>query len=432
MNPVLSIFDICVIFFYLISMIMTGICFYLEKNKSADKFMDGDKSFSHWVLGISIFATWISNMAIISLPALAYSSNWSYFIMFIGTPISGMFVMKFLIPIYRKESSISAYSYIERRFGRWASLYCLICYTLTNLARLGIIMYLMAFSIGYLTGYEGKWIISIVGGIVVFYTFIGGLKCVIWTDLIQAIVFIVGTLFFLVLIFLALPLGLHDTIAYANENAKFSLGSTEISFLKPTLWVFAISSLISNFQGLGTEQSFVQRYIAAKNDACAKKSVIIASSLIFLFSGILFFAGTLLFVYYDNGNASTLKDSVSKEYIILQFISEQTHVGIKGIAIVTILAAAMSSISSELNAITTLFYKHIYTKFFNTNPSYKKSLGMLYKSSIIIGAVPIMISFTIRRCTSFRSSHLPFFKSSNDRRYLRIVCPAYKSCLGFA
>lgn len=392
MKLTLSTLDICEIFIYLIFMLCVGGWYFLTKNKTTNEFMDGGRSLSHWPLGMSIFATWMSNIAIISLPALVYSTNWSYFIMFIGVPISALFVIKILIPIYRKEGSISAYSFLGKKFGSWAPFYCVICYALTNLFRLGIIMYLMATSIGYLSGFEEKWIILIIGGVVVLYTFMGGLGCVIFTDVIQAILFFVGTLVLLIFIAYSLPFTLEDAIIYANKNGKFNFGSSDMSLFKPTIWILGLNSLLFNFQGLGTEQGFVQRYMAAKNKRCAKKSVIIGALLIFIFSTILFIIGTLLFSYYHY-NLDTIGYIIFDEHIILRYVADHIPSGLKGIIIVTIMAAAMSSIDSELNAIATIFYKHIYKKIFRKSQLDSKPLHVLYKSSIIFGIIPILISF---------------------------------------
>lgn len=394
----LSILDFCEIFVYLIVMLGIGGWHFLTKDNSANQFMDGGRSFSHWPLGISIFATWMSNMAIISLPALVYSSNCSYFIMFIGIPISAIFVINILIPIYRKEGSISAYGYLDKVFGPWASFCCTICYALTNLLRLGIIIYLMATAIGYLSGFEEKWIILIVGGVVIFYTFLGGLRSVILTDIIQAMLFFSGTVLLLIFIICSLPCTFKEAFIYANQNGKFNFGSPDMSFLEPSIWILGLNSLLFNFQGLGTEQGFVQRYMAAKNKRCAKKSAIIGSWLVFIFAGILFIIGTLLFSHY---NFELISSITGDEYIVLKYIHEHVPLGVKGIMIITIMAAAMSSIDTEVNAIATIFYKHIYKKIFKKDQHEDNALSVLYKSCIVIGIIPILISFFMIKRSNF-------------------------------
>lgn len=401
MKSMLSTLDICEVFIYLLVMLGIGGWHFLTKDKSANEFMDGGRSFSHWPLGISIFATWMSSMAFISLPALVYSTNWSYFIMFMGLPIVSIFVIRILIPIYRKEGSISAYSYLEKRFGSWAPVCCVVCYALTNLLRLGIIMYLMATAIGYLSGYQEKWIILVIGGVVIFYTFMGGLKSVIFTDVVQAVLFFSGTVLILIFIIYSLPCTLKEAVIYANQNEKFSFGSSDMSFLESSIWILAFNAFLFNFEGLGTEQGFVQRYMAAKNDDCAKKSAVIGALLIFTFGMILFIIGSLLFTHYNFGLVGGI---IEDEYIILRYAAEHIPLGLKGIIIVTIMAAAMSSIDTEINAISTIFYKHIYKKFFKdqhedaefnleVQHSCASNLSMLYKICIVVGVVPIVVSF---------------------------------------
>lgn len=411
MKSGLSTLDICVVFTYLLIMLGIGGWHYLTRDKSVDEFMDGGRSFSHWPLGISIFATWMSNMAIISLPALVYSGNWSYFIMFMGIPITAIFVIRILIPIYHKEGCVSAYSYLGRRFGSWAPFYCVICYALTNLFRLGIILYLVATAIGYLSGYQEKWIILITGGVVVLYTFMGGLRSVIFTDVIQAVLFFSGTVLLLIFIIYALPCTLKEAVVYANQNGKFSFGSSDMSFLEPTVWILAFNGLLFNFEGLGTEQGFVQRYMAAKDEQSAKKSAVIGSILIFIFATILFIIGALLFTHY-NYNFRLIDSIIDNEHVVLRYINEHIPMGLKGVIIVTMMASAMSSIDTEINSMATILYKHIYKKLFKESQSECNELTLLYKICIVIGVITILISFLLKERSGFLNS--PLFDLWND------------------
>jgi SSS family solute:Na+ symporter len=401
----LSTLDICVVFTYLIIMLGIGGWHFLTKNKSANEFMDAGRSFSHWPLGLSIFASWMSNIAIISMPALVYSGNWSYFIMFMGIPITAIFVIRILIPIYHKEGSVSAYSYLGTRFGSWAPFCCVIAYALINLFRLGIIMYLMSTAIGSLSGYQAKSVILIVGGIVVLYTFAGGIKTVIFTDVIQAVLFFSGTVLLLAFIIYSLPCTFEEALIYANQNGKFGFGSTNMSFVEESIWILAFNALLFNFEGLGTEQGFVQRYMAAKDEQAAKKSAIIGSLLIFVFASILFVIGTLLFVHYNYG-VGLIDNVIDGEYVMLRYISDHIPLGLRGIIIVTIMAAAMSSIDTEINSIATIVYKHIYKKIFNKFEEKSDELFTLYKICIVIGIIPIMVAFLLTEKSSLLKSTL--------------------------
>lgn len=134
---------------------------------------------------MSIFATFVSSISFIALPGNAFQTNWNAFVFSLSLPIASYIAVKFFVPIYRKINSPSAYTYMEYRFGPWARIYVSSCYLLTQVMRIGTILYLLALPVNVMFGWNIITIIIITGLAVMVYSLLGGIQGVIWTDAIQ-------------------------------------------------------------------------------------------------------------------------------------------------------------------------------------------------------------------------------------------------------
>jgi solute:Na+ symporter, SSS family len=178
------------------------------------------------------------------------------------------------IPLYRQSSEVSAYAHLERRFGTWARLYAGGFYLLTQVARMGTVMYLMALPLHVLLGIEIRTLILFTGLAVTVYSFIGGVTAVIWTDALQACVLMGGTVVCLGVLAAGLPAGAPQAVSTAFAEGRFSLGSLDpLDLSAATVWVVLLYGITLNLQNFGIDQSYVQRYIAARSDAEARKAV---------------------------------------------------------------------------------------------------------------------------------------------------------------
>src|SRR5690606_32599333 len=220
----LPIIDLSVFLVYMIGIILFGASFFWKK-RSADDYMSGGGRLPSWAIGMSIFATFVSSISFLALPGNAYLSNWNGFVFSLSIPLAAILAVKFFVPLYRSIKSPSAYYYLEMRFGGWARTYASICYLLTQLARMGAIMYLLALPMNALFGWSIPTIIFVTGISVILYSMLGGLEAVVWTDAIQGIILIVGALTCLMVIFLEIPGGSSTVFKIASEQDKFSLGN---------------------------------------------------------------------------------------------------------------------------------------------------------------------------------------------------------------
>ena len=398
----LHFIDLLVFLIYMIGIVLFG-CSFFFKNRSSEQFTKGGGKIPVWVVGMSIFATFVSSISFLALPGKAYQSNWNAFVFSLSIPIATYMAIRFFIPLYRSINNISAYSYLETRFGPWARIYASACYILTQTMRKGAILYLLALPLNVLFGWDVSLIIIITGFIVIIYSMLGGIQAVIWTDAIQGIVLIGGALICAFTLLFSMPEGPGQLFKIAIDHHKFSLGSYSGSISQSTFWVVLVYGLFINLQNYGIDQNFVQRYMTTKTEREAKISALFGSLLYIPVSFLFFFIGTALYAYYSaqpNLLPAYLKDINMADKVFPYYIVNGLPVGLTGLLIASLFAAGMSSMSTSVNSTATIVLTDYYKRYYNTNPSEKTSVIVLYISSLIFGVLGIIVALTMIRVKS--------------------------------
>jgi SSS family solute:Na+ symporter len=398
----LPVLDSIVFLVYMAGIVLFGSFFYF-KNKTAEQYTSGGGQLPAWVVGMSIFATFVSSISFLALPGKAYQSNWNAFVFSLSIPIAAFFAVRFFVPLYRSVNSISAYSYLEKRFGSWARIYASLCYMLTQLMRAGSILYLLALPLNALFGWSIGVIIIVTGASIILYSMLGGIQAVIWTDAIQGIVLIVGALVCVGVIIFHIPGGMETIIDVGVQNNKFSFGEFGFSVSKPTFWVMLVYGLFINIQNYGIDQNYVQRYMTTKSLREAQSSAMFGSLLYVPVSLLFFFIGTALFAYYKvqpgllPENLSSLTDG---DKVFPHFIVAELPVGLTGLLIASVFAAGMSTISTSVNGTATIIFSDYFKHLLKPETAEKKSMQILYTSSLIFGVLSIGVALAMTNVKS--------------------------------
>jgi SSS family solute:Na+ symporter len=390
----LPVLDLIVFFIYMLGIILFGASFYFKKRSSTD-YVTGGGNLPSWAIGMSIFATFVSSISFLALPGNAYLSNWNGFVFSLSIPFAAVMAVKFFVPLYRKMQSPSAYYYLEVRFGLWARIYASVCYLLTQLARMGAIMYLLALPMNALLGWNIPLIIIVTGIAVMIYATMGGLEAVVWTDAIQGIILITGAIACAVVLVFSMPEGPMQVFTIASNADKFSLGSFGWSLSESTFWVILIYGLFINLQNFGVDQNYVQRYISAKTEKEAIKSTWLGSLLYVPVSMLFFFIGTALFSYYQAMPEllpENLQGIENADKVFPHFIVHGLPIGMTGLLIASIFAAGMSTVSTSINSSATVILADHYQKYIDKNVSEKGSMKVLTFSSITMGILSIVVA----------------------------------------
>lgn len=398
----LPVLDIIVFAVYMIGVVLFGASFYFKK-QSSSTYTTGGGNIPAWVIGMSIFATFVSSISFLALPGKAYQSDWNGYVFSLSIPIAALLAVKFFVPLYRSINSVSAYAYLETRFGAWARVYASSCYLLTQLARTGSILYLLALPMNAMFGWDIALTIIFTGLAVTVYSMMGGLTAVVWTDAIQGILLITGAVVCAATLTFSLPEGADQLFEIATDNNKFSLGSFDFDFSTSTFWLVFVYGLFINMQNFGVDQNFVQRYITAKSDKEAVFSTWLGALLYLPVSALFFYIGTALFAYYQafvDKLPADLQAFEMADRVFPYFIVNELPQGITGLLIAAIFAAGMSTVSTSLNSGATIILSDFYQRFSKKAVSDKSSMRVLYIASAAIGVFGIVTGVAMMQVKS--------------------------------
>ena len=267
-NGQLQSIDFAVLVAYMLGVFGLG-CWFARKSGTTNEFMAAGRSLPGWAVGLSVFGTFVSSIGFLGNTGKAFSGTWNSWVFGLSMPIAALVAAKYFIPIYRSGDEVSAYYHLEKRFGPWARTFALVGYLLSQIARIGSVLYVVALALVPLTGWDIKSIIVVTGILVTAYTLIGGIEAVIWTDVVQSIVLVGGALLCAFVLWFSGP-GLFDVAA---ENGKFSLGSfsTAPSTLmseSPTFWMVLIYGAVSytHLRAHETREDLVCRLLLEKKN----------------------------------------------------------------------------------------------------------------------------------------------------------------------
>ena len=394
----MHVIDFIVFLAFTLGVVVFG-CSFFKKGSSAEEFTSAGHSIPGWVVGMSIFATYVSSISYIGYPGKAFAADWNAFVFSLSIPIASYFAAKYFVPFYRKSGSVSAYTFLEEKFGAWARLYASACYLLTQIARMGSILYLLAVPMYILMGWDMHTVIILTSIGIIIYSMMGGLKAVIWADAIQGIILIVGALLCLAILMCSMPEGPMQTFELAinsPEGNKFSLGAFTSDLTTSTFWVCLIYGIFINLQNYGIDQNYVQRYHAAKTDKDAKFSALFGGYLFIPVSALFFLIGSALYSYYQAGVAPLPAEIQAKpDYVFPYFIVNGLPIGLRGLLIASIFAAGMSTVSTSVTSAATILLTDYVRPFFLKTRRQKLELAIVRLSSFGVGMLGACVAIAM-------------------------------------
>lgn len=344
--------DIVAVVFYLAVMVGAGL-YFARKNTTTEAYFVGNRNFPGWVLGLSMLGTIISSGTFLALPAAAYVLDWRQLSVNLVLPFVAVLAVVLFIPFFRRGNLTTAFEYLGRRYGTVPRIYGTVSFILLQLIRMAQILFLVSLPIQFLTGAPITVVIIVSGIFIAFYTIAGGIEAVVWTDVIQALILMVGGVLCFVTIAVALPGGLGQIIETGAAANKFSLGSFDWNLNERTFWTVLLLGVINWLAIYSGDQNMVQRYAAAKSIREARKATLIYSAIALPLWIMFFFVGTSLYVYYQVFQESAIAE-MAADQVLPYFILTKIPPGVAGIVIAAVMAAAMSSLDSGINAISTV------------------------------------------------------------------------------
>jgi solute:Na+ symporter, SSS family len=350
--------DFAIIALYLAGITLFGLRFRKKQRTLRDYFLAG-RDIPWWAISLSIVAAETSTLTIISIPGLAYDTNLTFLQVVMGYVIGRIIISFLLLPHYFRGDLYTAYELIERRFGRTLRSFTAGLFLLTRSAAEGVRVYAVSIVVSIALGTGQVASIAIITALTLIYTFEGGLAAVIWTDVVQTVIYVGGTLIGLVTITHLVPGGwaaIHSAAAAAGKLQIFNF--TPNFWIPYTFWSGVIGGAIFTTASHGTDQLIVQRLLAGRG---RKQSVtaLISSGVAILFLFVLFLiVGVMLWAYYHVPSSQFGRP----DRIYPTFIVTQLPHGISGLLIAAILAAAMSNLSAALNSLSSSAIMDFYAR----------------------------------------------------------------------
>ena len=339
---------------YLLAMLAVG-GFFSLRNKNTDDFFRGGQRIPWLVAGLSIFATMLSSITFMAIPAKAYATDWVYFpVNMMVVAITPLVVAVFL-PFFRKIDATSAYEYLEKRFNRFVRLFASGSFVLFQVGRMAVVLYLSALALAVITPLSEEQSILLMGLLSIVYCALGGLEAVVWTDTVQSVVLLGGAVASLVLILLRIDGGVAGFVDVAEVHQKLHLANVDFSagsFATTAIWVVVLGGLAQALVPYSSDMAVVQRYMAVSDIGRARRAIwtnaiaVVPASLLF------FGVGTALFVFYAE-YPERLDPAFKTDAIFPLFISRELPAGLSGLVVAGIFAAAQSTISTSMNSMST-------------------------------------------------------------------------------
>ena len=403
--------DYLVLAAYLVGITIFGVLFRKSQKTVKDYFV-GAKNI-HWIIiSLSIVATETSTLTLIGVPAIAYANydnpeqggNYTYLQVVVGYIIARFVISFIFIPAYFRGDILTAYKLLENRFGTGTKNFAASMFLVMRALAEGVRIFaasivLTAVLSSSLPGISAQsltlWSIVIVGALTLVYTFEGGIAAVIWTDLIQLIIYIGGSLVAAYMLLSLVPGGWDEIYSQGMAVGKFQVLSFKWSYNLPfTFWAGLLGGTFLTMASHGTDQLLVQRLFTCKNQRDSQKALILSGFVVFFQFALFLTIGVMLYAYYKfYPMTGTL---TSNDEIFPKFIVERLPHGISGLVIAAIFAAAMSNLSGSLNSLASTTVLDFYKPLINPNASDESLLKLSRWLTAAWGVILIFIAFFAR------------------------------------
>lgn len=370
-----------IIAFYVIATLF--ISYLVNKRDTAGSdFSTGGKTFGWFTVGVSILATYISAMTFVGMPGWVYGAGMEAMSIHLNYPIVIFFTVLFFVPVFYKLGLTSIYEYLEHRFGIVARTINALVFLLVQCISAGVILYAVALILVQVLPLTVPQAIICISLFTALYTYAGGISTVIWTDLLQSAILMIGSI--AILVILLMKISAEPTLSPAHLNIinlDFDFG------VDTTLWAGVVAVSFLHLSVYGTNQLIIQRTLATKCEKTAQKSMLLCGYGAFFFY--LFFAilGVLLTVYYQD------KHFENSNEVILDFVFNHTNPIVVGLVMSALAAAAMSTLDSTYNSMATVATFDFYQRFFRPQEephhysSVARKLSLVAATSVVVPAL---------------------------------------------
>lgn len=347
---------------YLIAMLGMGI-YFMRKENGADDFFKGGGRIPWWAAGISIYATMLSAITYMTIPAKAYTTDWTYYPMLWMILLVSFPVIKYYLPYFRKLNVTSAYEILEKRFNLFTRMLASTLFSVFMIVRMAIVLYLPSLALTAVTGIDIYLCIVLMGLVTIVYCTMGGVEAVIWGDVVQGLILVFGAIFAVIYLAVGTEGGISGCINIALDNDKLRLFDWSNTWSQATWWVIILGGLANNLISYTSDQTVIQRYLTTPDEKSAGRGILVNGVMSVFVSVAFYMIGTGLYTFYKTHPAELDVTMGQSDAIFPFFMMSQMPAGVAGALIAAIFAATMSTISSNINSVATAFSIDFWKRF---------------------------------------------------------------------
>ena len=352
-----------VLILYLVGMIGLGV-YFMQRQKGGEDFFKGGGRIPWWAAGISIFATMLSAITYMSIPAKAYATDWTYYPMQICILIVSFPVIKYYLPFFRRLNVTTAYEYLERRFNYATRFMASLLFIVFMVARTALVIFLPSLAMTAVTGIDIYICIVLMAVITIVYCTMGGVEAVVWGDVIQGIILVGGAIIAAAyLIVQTGENGASDFWQIATDNDKFRMFVWSLDWKSATFWVVILGGLANNLISYTSDQTVIQRYLTTKDEKSAARGILTNGLMSVVVTIAFFTIGTGLYTFFKTHPAAMDITMQKTDAIFPFFMMSQLPAGLAGLLIAAVFSATMSTIASNINSISTAFTVDFWSRF---------------------------------------------------------------------
>ena len=376
-------------------LVMLSIGFHFARRKrTADEFFRGGHRIPPWAAGLSIYATMLSSITFMAIPAKAYATDWGFFLNYFSILLLAPIVIAVYLPFFRQLDVVSAYEYLERRFNLAVRLFGSASFIIFQVARTGIVLFLPALALSTVSNLDIRVCIIGMGVLTVLLTVFGGMEAVVWTDVAQSIILLAAAGLSLAILLHGIDGGLAGLVSSARAEGKFfSRVPWSWDLTIATGWVIFVGQLFTNLISYTSNQEVVQRYLTTRDEGKAARAIWI-NAWVSLPSGVLFFAvGTALYVYYKQHPGALDPAMARTDAIFPFFMVREMPPGVAGFVVAGIFAAAQPT--SGLNSAATAFVTDFYRRFAGDRGDDRAAVRVGRVVTVVVGALGVTVALTM-------------------------------------
>ena len=393
---------------YLMAMLGMGI-YFMRKENGADDFFKGGGRIPWWAAGISIYATMLSAITYMTIPAKSYTTDWTYYPMLWMILLVSFPVIKYYLPYFRKLNVTSAYEILEQRFNLFTRMLASTLFSIFMIVRMAIVLYLPSLALTAVTGIDIYLCIVLMGLVTIVYCTMGGVEAVIWGDVVQGLILVFGAIFAVIYLAAGTEGGISGCIEIALDNDKLRLFDWSNSWSQATWWVIILGGLANNLISYTSDQTVIQRYLTTPDAKSAGRGILVNGLMSVFVSVAFYMIGTGLYTFYKTHPADLDITMGQSDAIFPFFMMSQMPAGVAGALIAAIFAATMSTISSNINSVATAFSIDFWKRF-RTSTTDSQLVVVARWASVVSGMVGLLLALFM--ATWNIQSFLDFFNEA--------------------